>query len=58
MNPEQALQLLDGLTAQINMSRQQHAQVIVAVRTLQQAIAPQISEIPLTLLGSQTDGCE
>lgn len=42
MNPEQALTLLDSLTGQINLSRQQHSQVIIAVRTLHQAIAPQV----------------
>lgn len=35
MNPQEALNILDQLTAQINLSRPQHLQVQVAVQTLQ-----------------------
>ena len=35
MNPQEALNILDQLTAQINLNRPQHLQVQVAIQTLQ-----------------------
>jgi len=41
MNVDQALQLLDQVTSQINLSRAQHAQIQIALKVLLDATKPQ-----------------
>lgn len=46
MNPQEALNILDQLTAQINLNRPQHLQVQVAVQTLQAVLNEKASDKP------------
>jgi hypothetical protein len=40
MSPQDALRILDGICANVNLTRQQHSEVQRAVMTLAQAINP------------------
>jgi hypothetical protein len=46
MTPQQALQLLDNVTSQINLPRVQHAQIVEALNVLTAAIQQASTQTP------------
>lgn len=48
MTPEQAIQILDQVTASVALSRQQHQQVMEAIKVLQGLIPQEAAENSVT----------